>query len=527
MKDFVVPRSTPYKRIFVMNQLKQIHAYTVRNGIDYTDTLVLKLLEIPNIPYAHNLFDLIPKPTVFLYNKLIKAYSSHGQHHQCLSLYTRMSLQRCVPNERSFTLLFSACASLSSPRLGQMIHSRFVKSGLALDGFAETALVDMYAKLGMLACARQQFDEMRVRDIPTWNAMIAGYARSGDLERALELFGLMPNRNVVSWTTMISGFSQNGQYSKALQVFLQMEKERDVKPNEVTIASVLPACANLGALEIGERIEEYSRRSRFFENSHVSNAILEMYARCGKIDIARRVFDEIGSRRNLCSWNSMIMGLAVHGRCREALNLYEQMLTVGIRPDDVTFVGLILACTHGGMVSKGRQLFQSMEPNFSIAPKLEHYGCMVDLLGRAGELEEAYDLIQDMPMKPDNVIWGALLGACSFHGNIKFAEKAAESLFELEPWNPANYVILSNIYASGGRWDGVAKLRKVMKGGKITKAAGYSFIEERGQVHMFIVDDKSHPRSHEMYALLDGFYTKVRLCRDESYCFSELEEMQF
>lgn len=190
-------------------------------------------------------------------------------------------------------------------------------------------------------------------------------------------------------------------------------------------------------------------------------------------------------------------------------------------------MGLILACTHGGLVTKGQQLFLSMEPKFGITPKLEHYGCMVDLLGRAGELEKAYDLIQGMPMKPDNVIWGALLGACSFHGNVELAEKAAESLFQLEPWNPANYVILSNVYASAGQWEGVAKLRKKMKGGKITKAAGYSFIEGGGQVHKFTVDDKSHPRSDEIYALLDEFYTKVKLYRDVNYCSSQLEEMQF
>ncbi|KAM6583824.1 hypothetical protein CsatB_010826 [Cannabis sativa] len=507
-----------------MNHLKQIHAYTLRNGIDYTNNLILKLLEIPDIPYAHKLFDLIPKPTVFLYNKLMKAYSSHGQHSQCLSLYSRMCF---LPNEHSFTLLFSACASLSSHHLGEMIHSRFVKSVFSLDVFAETALLDMYAKMGMMASARLQFDEMRVKEIVTWNVMIAGYARSGDMERAVDLFGLMPERNVVSWTTMISGYSQNGQYAKALEMFMHMEKDRDAKPNEVTIASVLPACANLGALNIGEKIEDYARRNGFFKDLHVSNGILEMYARCGKIDIAKQVFDEIGSRRNLCSWNSMIMALAVHGKCKEALVLFKKMLAVEIRPDDVTFVGLILSCTHGGMVTKGRQIFQSMEQNFGITPKLEHYGCMVDLLGRAGELEEAYELIQEMPMKPDNVIWGALLGACSFHGNVKFAERAAASLFLLEPWNPANYVILSNIYASAGEWGGVARLRKVMKGGKISKAAGYSFIEERGQLHKFIVADKSHPRNDEIYALLDDFYDEVKLYRDVNYFLTKLEEIQF
>lgn len=207
-----------------------------------------------------------------------------------------------------------------------MLHAHFVKSGFEFDVFALTALVDMYAKLGMLALARQKFDEIKVKDIPTWNSIIAGYARSGYMEGALELFGLMPSRNVVSWTAMISGYSQNGQYAKALAMFLNMEKEKDVRPNEVTIASILPACANLGALEVGERIEAYARRNGFFKNSYVANAVLEMYARCGKIDVAWHLFDEIGHRRNLCSWNSMIMGLAVHGRCNEALELYDKML---------------------------------------------------------------------------------------------------------------------------------------------------------------------------------------------------------
>ena len=192
-------------------------------------------------------------------------------------------------------------------------------------------------------------------------------------------------------------------------------------------------------------------------------------------------------------------------------------------PDDVTVVGLLLACTHGGMVVKGRQLFESMETTFHITPKLEHYGCMVDLLGRCGELQEAYDLIQNMPMKPDSVVWGTLLGACSFHGNVELAEIAADSLFELEPWNPGNYVILSNIYASAGQWDGVAKLRKLMKGGQITKAAGYSFIEEGGQIHKFIVRDRSHPRIDEIYTLLDEVYTTMKLQRIAIDCESELE----
>lgn len=382
----------------------------------------------------------------------------------------------------------------------------------------------MYAKLGLLASARQLFSEMTVRDVPAWNSIIAGYARCGDMEGALEMFRAMPARNVISWTTMISGYSQSGQYQKALDTFLEMEREKGVRPNEVTIASVLTACANLGALEIGQRIEGYAREKGYFANMFVCNAILEMYSRCGSIDRAQRVFDEIGRRRDVCSWNSMIMGLAVHGKCNEALQLFHEMLGEGTAPDDVTFVGVLLACTHGGLVVQGRKFFQSMKQNFSIIPKLEHYGCMVDLLGRAGELHGACDLIQSMTMKPDSVVWGALLGACSFHGHVELAEKAAQSLFELEPWNPGNYVILSNIYASAGKWNGVAKLRKMMKGRRITKAAGYSFIEEGGRMHKFSVEDRSHPRSVEIYTLLDDVSTLMTLLGNISNLDGVVEE---
>ncbi|XP_027108541.2 pentatricopeptide repeat-containing protein At5g08510 isoform X1 [Coffea arabica] len=496
-----------------MNQLRlrEIHANTLRNGTDFTAFLVTKLAETLDFSYAHKLLDTIPNPTVFHYNKLIQAYSSHGTPRQCLSVYVAMLLRGFIPNAHSFNFLFNACTSLSNPFQPQALHAHFVKWGFESDIYASTALVDMYAKLGLLNLARKQFDGMPTRDVPTWNALIAGYAKSGDMREASRFFSNMPSRNVISWTAMISGYSQNGEYADALALYLEMEKEKGVKPNQVTIASVLPACANLGALEVGQRIEAYAKSNGYLNNMFVCNAILEMYARCGRIDSAMRLFHEIGRRRDLCSWNTMIMGLAIHGKCCEALDLFNQMLGEGISPDDVTFVGAILACTHGGMVAKGRELFESMEQKFSVTPRLEHYGCMVDLLGRAGELQEAYHLIRSMPMRPDSVIWGTMLGACSFYGNVELGEKAAESLFELEPCNPGNYVILSNIYASAGRWDGVAKLRKLMKSSQVTKAAGYSFMEEGGQLHRFIVDDRSHPKCGQIYALLDDVHVKIKL----------------
>ncbi|CAA2991834.1 pentatricopeptide repeat-containing protein At5g08510-like [Olea europaea var. sylvestris] len=508
-----------------MNQLKQIHAHTLRNGTDFTKYLITKLLEIPNIHYAHKLFDNMPKPTLFLYNKLIQAYSCYGPHFHCFYLYSQLLHQGYSPNAHSFTFLFAACANLSFNFQGQILHAHFIQFGLQSDVYALTALVDMYAKMGLVHFAQKQFDEMSVKDVPSWNSLIAGYMRCGFLDEASRLFSDMPSRNVISWTAMISGYSQNGKYQEALEIYLEMEKGGIVRPNEVTIASVLPACANLGALEVGQRIEAYARANGYFKSMFVCNAVLELYTRCGRIDRALQVFDDIAKHRNLCSWNTMIMGLAVHGKCDKALALFNQMLGKGMTPDDVTFVGTILACTHGGMVVKGRELFSLMKNKFSIHPKLEHYGCMVDLLGRAGELQEAYDLIQTMPMKPDSIVWGTLLGACSFHGNVELAEKAAESLFKLEPWNPGNYVILSNIYARAGKWDGVAKLRKLMKGSNITKAAGYSLIEEGGKIHKFIVDDKSHPRSELIFAILDDVTAKMKLDVGTTDWDSDIEEI--
>lgn len=309
-----------------MNQVKQVHAYSLRNGIDHNRFLIVELLRIRNIPYAHNLFNQISNPNVFLYNKLIQAYSSHNQPHQCLSLYTQMCSKNCSPNQHSYTFLFTVCASLNSLPHAQTLHSHFLKSGFQNDVFALTALVDMYAKLRRIELARKMFDEMLVKEVPTWNSIIAGYAKCGNMEGALELFRLMPTRNVVSWTSIISGFAQNGQYAEALSMFLKMEAEKDIMPNEFTIASVIPACANLGALEIGKRIEKDARKNGFFKNIYVYNAVLEMYARCGKVGVAKRLFNEISKSRNLCSWNSMITGLAVHGKFNDALKLYEQML---------------------------------------------------------------------------------------------------------------------------------------------------------------------------------------------------------
>lgn len=387
-------------------------------------------------------------------------------------------------------------------------------SSLQLDAFAATSLVDMYSNCGLLASARRVFDGMTDKDAPMWNSMIGGYARSGDVLQARELFERMPDKNVISWTSLISGYCRNGEYEAAVEAFSRM-REGEVMPNEVTLGCILPACARLGALGLGQRIEDYARGNGLIGSTRVANALVEMYGKCGSIDQARRVFEETGDGRDLCSWNSMIMGMAVHGSWREALELFHDMRARGFKPDDITFVGVLMACTHGGLVEEGLRFLKSMAKDFAIAPKLEHYGCMVDLLGRAGLLKEAYSLIRSMPMEPDLVIWGALLGGCSFHGEVELAEIAAEFLFKLEPWNPGNYVILSNIYASSGHWHAVAEAWKSMRGKQKKKSAGYSIVElDSGTgngMYKFLAEDKAHPKHGEIYPMLEDITSMMKV----------------
>ncbi|XP_020598725.1 pentatricopeptide repeat-containing protein At5g08510 isoform X2 [Phalaenopsis equestris] len=422
-----------------MNQIKQIQAHALHRGADQTSLLLDLILGIPNLPYARRLLaSLTFPPSTFLCNKLLRAYSTSSVNfHLCISLFSSICRQRhSRPNLHSFTFAISACATSSSPLTGRALHALLFKFGFLLDAFVFTSLIHMYCKTGHLTLARKLFDEMYQPDIATWNSMITGYAKNGDLANARKLFEKIPVRNVISWTSMISGYSQNEMYEESIEMFMRMWEMGEVRPNEVTLTSILPACANVGAMELGEKIEAFARENNLLRNVFVGSALVEMYAKCGDIDRAMMVFREVGERTNVCSWNSMIMGLAVHGRWKDSLQLFDEMKERGITPVDITFTGVLMACTHGGLVEEGKRFFRSMENELLIPPKIQHYGCMVDLLGRAGHLNEAYDLVRKMPMEPDAAIWGALLGACSFHRNVELAEMAAEFLFKLEPWNP-------------------------------------------------------------------------------------------
>ncbi|KAG0512489.1 hypothetical protein BDA96_10G018200 [Sorghum bicolor] len=506
-----------------MEEAKRLHARLLRRGERRLQPLLLRVLAAGDLRYAARLLDSYSSsspPSAPLHNRLLHALAA-ARHPLLLPCFARAHRLRLL-TPLSFTLLFSSPSS--STTTTRLAHALLTKSGHAAssgDPYLASALVASYARSGHLAESRRVFDELPPHsDAAARNALLSAYARCGRVDDAESLFAGMPDRNVISWTAMVSGYAQNGRHEEAVRTFLEMWEGCGVRPNEVTVSSVLPACAAVGALALGRKVERYARGRGMLTNVYVANALVEMYAKCGSIRRAWMVFRGIGKQRDLCSWNSMIMAFAVHGLWREVLGLFHKLRMTGAKPDGITFVGVILACTHGGLVDEGKLLFNSMREEFGLKPRIEHYGCMVDLLGRAGLLKEADSLIASMPMEPDAVIWGALLGACSFHGNLELAEVAVEKLMRLEPQNTANLVILSNIYASHGKWDGVAQVWKLLKEKDHKKSAGYSFIELDGRMHKFLVEDKSHPIYEMVYDTLDSITLIMKLVNLEN---SEVE----
>eukprot|EP01018_Ginkgo_biloba_P000439 Gb_36918 [translate_table: standard] len=434
---------------------------------------------------AQKLFQKMPARNVVSWNAMIGGYAQNGHCEEALKLFRQMQLAGVKPDSKTFASVLPAYANLAALEQGMEIHEEINRNGFQYDGFVANALVDMYAKCGSLEKARDLFDKMPQRDAVSMRA--AGYGQNAHVDETPIFFPKMPKRDIVSWTAMIAGYARNGDAMEALELFKQMQVA-GVKPDSKTFASVLPACANLAALEQGMEIHQEIVRSGFQSDVFVVNALVDMYAKCGNIETARHLFNKM-HQRDVVSWTAMIAGYAMHGCGEEALELFEQMQNSGVNPNEVTLVCVLSACCHAGLLDDGQRYFNCMSQYYHITPAMEHYGCMVDLLGRAGHLDEARDFIYKMPIKPDATVWGCLLGACRIHKNIELGEYVAERLFELDPKDPAPYVLLSNTYATSGRWDGIEKVRKMMKDGGIKKTPGCSWIEVDKVVHAFLAGD--------------------------------------
>ncbi|URD79224.1 PPR repeat [Musa troglodytarum] len=493
-----------------MRELKQIHAQLTTSGLSNDDFLLSKLLLFPavsdagDVDYSYRLFQTLPSPPAFSYNALVRGFSKSKSPNRSLSLYVRMRRADVPPDHLTFPFLAKSCARLSSIALAASVHCHAAKHGLESDRFVSNSMIHMYASCGDVASACRVFDGMSHPNVVSWNSLVDGYAKCGDLAAAREAFDRMPERDVVSWSAMIDGYVKGGEHREALVLFDTMRAHpAGPRANEVTMVSVLGACAHLGALDRGRVMHAYLKEKGLRLSLALATSLVDMYAKCGSIHEALGVFRGVPvEQTDVLIWNATIGGLAVHGLGKESVQMFEEMRSAGVAPDEITYLALLSACAHGGLVEDARGFFRSLEEP-GMTPHIEHYACMVDVLCRAGQVQEAYEFVRTMPVEPSASVLGALLGGCRTHGWVELGEAVGKRLIEMDPDHDGRYIGLSNVYAVARRWDEAKLMRETMERRGVRKAPGCSEIEVGGSVHRFVVHDKTHPLSAEIYSTLN------------------------
>lgn len=458
-----------------------VHAQCVKSGLVQDVRVATALIRMygsfGRVEEARKVFDGMVVRDVVSWTVMIEGYAESGHIEDAFRMFAMMQEEGVQPDKVTYMHILNSCAIAADLSYGREMHSQVERAGFGADLLVSTALVHMYAKCGAVKEARQVFDAMLRRDVVAWSAMIGGYAENGCGEEAFEVFHQM--------------------------------KRQGVEPGIVTYINLLNVCVNPGALDLGKEIHHQVENSRLVSHIPLGNALINMYSKCGSIEGACQVFEKMVNR-DVITWNAMIGGYAQHGYAREALDLFKRMLEERVRPNSVTFVGVLSACSRAGRLTEGRRLFTSVFEDHGIVPMMELYGCMVDLLGRAGELDEAEEFINNMPLEATAAIWSSLLGACRIHGNLEIAERAAERSLRIDPHDGAVYVQLSHMYAASGMWDDVAKVRKVMEDRGVKKEQGCTWIQVDGKVHGFLTEDRSHPQVREIYAELARLMREIK-----------------
>ncbi|XP_031478520.1 pentatricopeptide repeat-containing protein At2g45350, chloroplastic-like [Nymphaea colorata] len=479
---------------------KQVHAHICKSrfsdDVFVCNALIHMYCGAYQIEAGRQLFDRMPSRDPVSWNTIIDGFVKNDKMAVARQLFDSMpaSMRSLI----AFNTMISGYA-----KAGDVDEAcRIFNSMPERDSVTWNTMINGYAKVGRMDLARQLFDQMPERDTVSWSHVINGYAKVGRIDLARSLFDEMPRRDVLSWNVMIAGYVESGLCDDALNVFHEM-KLLGFIPDRATLVIALSATADLGSLDEGRRIHDDINRNNVPVDGVLGAALLDMYCKCGAMDAAIQIFRTL-QHKELDHWNTMIGGLALHGDTDAALALFSEMEKQPLQPNDITFIAVLTACSHGGLVHEGRLYFEFMRTAYNIKPKVQHYGCMVDILGRAGLLEEAMQLVGEMPMEPNAVVWRSLLGACRNHGNLEIGAMSAGRLIELDPQDSSTYILLSNLYASMGMWDDANSIRKMMRAKEIRKVPGCSSIEVDGGVYHFLVGDRSHPQSDEMYSLLSA-----------------------
>ncbi|KAK4792972.1 hypothetical protein SAY86_023407 [Trapa natans] len=533
-----------------IKKLKGLHLQIITSpSLSLNLPLSIKLMRayalLGQVGDARQVFEGVPEKNIIFYNVMIRSYANNHLFGDAIVVYKRMLSDGVLGDNYTYPCVLKACSGSINLVVGVQTHAQIVKVGLILNLFVGNGLIAVYGKCGNLADARKVLEEMPGSDVVSWNSMVAGYAQNGFLEdtlsvcREMELLGIKPDagtmaslfpvitstssnnvsfmedmfsgltkKNLISWNVMISMYANNSMPEKAVALFLKMELQ-GLEPDSITLASVLPACGDLSALYLGRRIHELVNRRKLCPNLSLENALINMYAKCGALSYAREVFDQL-KFPDVVSWTSMISAYGISGFGNDAVSLFLRMRNSGYTPDSIAFVSVLSACSHSGLLDEGQNCFKLMVEEYKIKPRLEHYACMVDLFGRAGRLDKAYEFIKNMPVEPNERVWGALLSACRVYSNTDIGVEAADNLFQLVPEQSGYYVLLSNIYAKAGRWQEVTTLRSLMKRKGIKKTPGTSNAELGNKVHTFLAGDQSHPESKSIYQELDVLVGKMK-----------------
>ncbi|CAA2935391.1 pentatricopeptide repeat-containing At4g14820 [Olea europaea subsp. europaea] len=495
---------------------KMMHGLASKLGFDsdpFVETaLVGFYVSCGQISEARLMFDKMSYKDVVTWNIIIDGYCQIGLFDDVFTLVEEMKSSNVEPDERVFTAILSACARLRNLDAGKLVHGFISENDIVNNSYLQSALINLYSRCGAMDVAQSLYETFTQKNLVVSTAMVSGYSKIGNIEAARSIFDQMVNKDLVSWSAMISGYAESDKPQDALNLFLEM-KESGIKPDQVAILSVISACSHLGALDQAKQLHMFVDENGFGKALPVNNALIDMYAKCGSLEGAKDVFSGM-HRKNVISWTSMINAFAIHGDVDNALNLFQQMKCENVEPNWVTFVGILYACSHAGLVEEGQKTFASMVDEYGITPKLEHYGCMVDLYGRANCLRDALVLIETMPMAPNVIIWGSLMAACRIHSELELGEFAAKRLLELDPDHDGALVFLSNLYARERRWENVGEVRKSMKHKGISKERGWSKIEMDDGVHEFLTADTTHKQADEIYAKLNEVVDKLK---DEGY----------
>ncbi|KAL4581108.1 hypothetical protein LXL04_017317 [Taraxacum kok-saghyz] len=477
-----------------------IHLYVIKHGLE-SDLFVgnafinfyAKFTELEN---SRKFFDDLPTRDLVSWNSIISGYEQNGNPNRALEFFHEMQKDGFTPDLLTLVSVASSIAQCGDTRGSKSVHGFVLRRYWFLkDVIIGNAVVDMYAKLGNVENARELFDRIGVKD-------------------------------VVSWNTMITGYGQNGLASEAIEVFQKMVETEHVTPNQGTWASIIPAYAHIGALKQGQKCHSTVLKTGLIPDVFIGICLIDFYGKCGKVKDAMSLFNEIPKSSSV-PWNAVISCFGIHGHGETSLKLFKNMTDSGARPDSITFISLLSACSHSGLIEEGEQCFKVMEKDYGIKPGLKHYGCFVDLLGRAGELQKAYDFIKNMPLKPDGSIWGALLGACRIYGNTNLGKVVSEKLLEIDSGNVGYYVLLSNIYANAGKWEGVNSVRLMANEKGLKKTPGWSSVEINKKMEVFYTGNYSHPKCDEIYEKLEELTSEIKVVGyvpDYSFVLQDVEE---